>query len=121
MEAIPSINDYYDTTGFGLSLETAPYLVERQDASDLADLNNVAGTGTGNNAADLAQLQQSGNMSSRQYDAYVYSLNRSDTGCNRRGALPVPLANNDTCLPGWNCECSTLLLTGHEQRADSEV
>lgn len=95
------MTDFYETSGFELSLETT-HLVERQDASSSADFNDAAG---GNNAADLAEFQQSGNMSSRQYDAYVYSLNSSDTGCHRRGALPVPLAANDTCLLGWNCEC----------------
>lgn len=86
---------FYDISEFSPSLESA-HLVGRQDASDL---ENAASGST-----NLAQLSQNGNMSSREYGAYVYSLNKSDTGCNRQGALPVPLAANDTCLPGWYCE-----------------
>lgn len=85
----------WDTSEFSPSFETQ-HLVERQD---LADFENVAGSGE-----DLTQFVNNGNMSSRQYDAYVYSLEYQDTGCSRKGALPVPLAANDTCLPGWNCE-----------------
>lgn len=95
------MDHFYDTSGFELSLQTT-HLVERQDVASLANPNNVVGNS--GNAANLAQLQQNGNMSSRQYGAYVYSLNSSDTGCLRSGALPVPLATNDTCLSGWNCE-----------------
>lgn len=86
----------YDTSEFSLSLRT-DHLVSRQE--NLADFEDVAGSD-----ANIAQLTRNGNMSSRQYDASVYSLKYKDTGCNRRGALPVPLAANDTCLPGWYCE-----------------
>lgn len=57
-------------------------LLPRQQASELATLNN---------------------FSTRQYDKYVYSLSWQRTGCYRKGGLPVPLATNDTCLPGWYC------------------
>ena len=51
-----------------------------------------------------ADLTQFNNFSTRQYDKYVFSLKSGRTGCYRRGALPVPLARNDTCLPGWYCK-----------------
>lgn len=60
-----------------------------------------------------AQLSQFNNMSSRQYDAYVFQLTYKQTGCYQRGALPIPLAANNTCLPGWYCkaESSNLVWT----------
>lgn len=59
------------------------------------------------NMPELLPRQQFGqfpNMSSLEYDGYVYSLGYNETGCRQPGALPVPLAKNDTCLPGWHCE-----------------
>lgn len=44
-----------------------------------------------------------GNMQSLRFDAYAYSLNYTETGCYRKGALPVALAMNDTCSPGFHC------------------
>nr|OQO28977.1 hypothetical protein B0A51_03786 [Rachicladosporium sp. CCFEE 5018] len=44
-----------------------------------------------------------GNMQSLDFDLYSYSLNYTVTGCYRQGALPVALAMNDTCLPGFHC------------------
>lgn len=44
------------------------------------------------------------NMQSREFDAYAYSLNYTQTGCYRSGSLPVALALNDTCLPGFHCK-----------------
>ena len=58
--------------------------------------------------ADIANvpfgLGKFNNMSSLQFDEYAYSLNYTQTGCYRKGALPVALAKNDTCLLGWYCK-----------------
>ena len=54
--------------------------------------------------AALAELSQFNNMSGRQYDQYVFSLDYKTTGCYQRGALPIPLNANGSCLPGWHCE-----------------
>lgn len=54
----------------------------------------------------IAQLAQFNNMSTKQFDAAAYSLNYTQTGCYRQGSLPVALASNDTCLPGWHCTFS---------------
>ncbi|KAK4545666.1 hypothetical protein LTR36_002619 [Oleoguttula mirabilis] len=51
----------------------------------------------------MAQLAQFNNMSTKQFDEAAYSLNYTQTGCYRQGSLPVALASNDTCLPGWHC------------------
>ncbi|KAK3675527.1 hypothetical protein LTR78_004610 [Recurvomyces mirabilis] len=64
------------------------------------------GNATGTNPA-FAGLLQFNNMSSKQFDAAAYSLNTSQTGCYRQGAMPVALAGNDTCLLGWYCPNST--------------
>lgn len=100
---------FVDVGEFSPSLETS-HLVSRQDDA-LSDFNDVAGTSN----TDLNELSRNGNFSSREYNAYVYSLNRRRTGCDRRGALPVPLAANDTCLPGWNCECCHTFQVGERQ------
>jgi hypothetical protein len=58
-----------------------------------------------NQGADaLAELGNFQNFSSRQYDRYVFSLTWRTTGCYQRGVLPVPLAPNNTCLPGFYCK-----------------
>jgi hypothetical protein len=49
-------------------------------------------------------IAQYDNMSTIQFDALAYSLNYTQTGCYRPGALPVALASNDTCLSGWYCK-----------------
>ena len=59
---------------------------------------------SGSTAAALAELSTFNNMSSRQYDKYVFSLDYKTTGCYQRGALPIPLNANGTCLPGWHCK-----------------
>lgn len=46
------------------------------------------------------------NMQSLTFNLYAYSLNWTQTGCYRPGALPVALAMNDTCLPGFHCKIS---------------
>ena len=53
--------------------------------------------------ANVADLSSFNNMSSIQFDEAAYSLNDTQTGCYRKGALPVALAENDTCLLGWYC------------------
>lgn len=50
------------------------------------------------------QLDQFSNTSGLAYDNYVLSLTSSQTGCYQQGVLPVPLAENDTCLAGWYCK-----------------
>lgn len=100
------MDDLYEFSGFSPSLETH-HLVEREDTDVLASLENAV-----DNDATLSEFARNANMSSRRYDAYVYSLGFKQTGCYRKGALPVPLAANDTCLPGWYCECN---LQGHAE------
>lgn len=53
----------------------------------------------------LADIRHFHNMSTKEFDAYAYSLNQSQTGCYRQGALPLALAKNDTCLDGFFCTC----------------
>lgn len=103
----------HDIAEFETSLEGA-HLLSRQTINNLGDVQDAAGVSNadrqdvqdtaGVSNADLTRLSRNGNMSSRAYDKYVYSLGKQRTGCERQGALPVPLAANDTCLPGWNCE-----------------
>lgn len=100
----------HENSEFSPSLET--HLVSRQD--NLADFEDAAG-----GDANIAQLTQNGNMSSRQYGASVYSLEYEDTGCRRRGALPVPLAANDTCLPGWYCKYKAAFELAEEETRKS--
>ncbi|TKA69214.1 hypothetical protein B0A55_07739, partial [Friedmanniomyces simplex] len=57
-------------------------------------------------AGQIAELTQFHNMSTKQFDLAAYSLNYTQTGCFRPGALPVALAENDTCLLGWHCPAS---------------
>lgn len=52
----------------------------------------------------LQELAQAQNFSSREYDRAVFSLTWKTTGCYQRGVLPVPLASNNTCLPGFYCK-----------------
>lgn len=46
------------------------------------------------------------NMSTLDSNAAIYSLNTSVTGCIRQGAVPNPLAQNDTCNLGFFCMAS---------------
>jgi hypothetical protein len=55
-------------------------------------------------AAQVGDLAQYNNMSTKEFDAAAYSLNWTQTGCYRQGALPLALAANDTCLLGWHCK-----------------
>ena len=53
---------------------------------------------------DLLGDFEDGNMQGATFNAYAYSLNWTQTGCYRPGSLPVALAMNDTCLPGFHCK-----------------
>lgn len=44
------------------------------------------------------------NFSSQEYNDYILSLDPKTTGCYQRGVLPVPLALDNTCLPGFHCK-----------------
>lgn len=50
--------------------------------------------------ADLARYD---NMNTKDFSHFAYSLNYTQTGCFSQGALPVALASEDICLPGWYC------------------
>ena len=54
--------------------------------------------------ANLLDRFENQDMQSIQFNAYAYSLNYTQTGCYRPGSLPVALAMNDTCLPGFHCK-----------------
>ncbi|KAK0278098.1 hypothetical protein LTR35_009420 [Friedmanniomyces endolithicus] len=56
---------------------------------------------------EISNLTQFTNMSTKAFDLAAYSLNSTQTGCYRPGALPVALAQNDTCLLGWYCPASS--------------
>ncbi|KAK1824150.1 hypothetical protein LTR12_001451 [Friedmanniomyces endolithicus] len=56
---------------------------------------------------EISNLTQFSNMSTKAFDLAAYSLNSTQTGCYRPGALPVALAQNDTCLLGWYCPASS--------------
>ncbi|KAK4507823.1 hypothetical protein PRZ48_001558 [Zasmidium cellare] len=47
------------------------------------------------------------NMSTKEFDVTAYSLNDSQRGCYRAGALPIALATNDTCTLGFYCPNSS--------------
>jgi hypothetical protein len=53
---------------------------------------------------DVLEDFEDGNMQGATFNAYAYSLNWTQTGCYRPGSLPVALAMNDTCLPGFHCK-----------------
>lgn len=75
-------------------------------SSATAAIGSLYASATASNA-EIGQLAQYNNMSTKQFDEAAYSLNYTQTGCYRQGSLPVALASNDTCLPGWHCECAT--------------
>ena len=56
--------------------------------------------------ADLLDRFENADMQSMEFNAWSYSLNYTQTGCYRHGSLPVALAMNDTCMPGFHCEFS---------------
>jgi hypothetical protein len=53
---------------------------------------------------NLLEDFEDGNMQGMTFNTYAYSLNWTQTGCYRPGSLPVALAMNDTCLPGFHCK-----------------
>ncbi|KAK5694215.1 hypothetical protein LTR97_009837 [Elasticomyces elasticus] len=53
-------------------------------------------------SGEMENITQFANMSTLDFDLASYALNDTQTGCYRKGALPVALAQNDTCLPGWH-------------------
>jgi hypothetical protein len=55
---------------------------------------------------NLLENFEDGNMQGATFNTYAYSLNWTQTGCYRPGALPVAMAENDTCMPGFHCESS---------------
>ncbi|EMC93677.1 hypothetical protein BAUCODRAFT_150956 [Baudoinia panamericana UAMH 10762] len=73
--------------------------------SESAALSAAFPSATG--SITFSDLAQYGNMSSKQFDLAAYSLNYSQTGCYRPGALPVALAQNDTCSLGFHCPASS--------------
>lgn len=60
--------------------------------------------------ADLLDRFKNADMQSMEFNAWSYSLNYTQTGCYRPGALPVALAMNDTCMPGFHCKSETTIL-----------
>lgn len=54
--------------------------------------------------ADLLERFENADMQSNDFNAWSYSLNYTQTGCYRQGSLPVALAMNDTCMPGFHCK-----------------
>lgn len=57
--------------------------------------------------ADLLDRFENADMQSMEFNAWSYSLNYTQTGCYRPGSLPVALAMNDTCMPGFHCKFET--------------
>lgn len=51
----------------------------------------------------LLELGLEDNMASTNFSLIAYNLTNRQTGCFRRGALPVALAWDDVCLPGFYC------------------
>jgi len=70
----------------------------------LTPQQSLAVQDAGRHNAHLLDSFEDENMQSMTFNAYAYSLNDTQTGCYRRGALPVALAMNDTCLPGFHCK-----------------
>jgi len=71
---------------------------------------------------------ENGDMQSVTFNAYAYSLNWTTTGCYRPGSLPVALAMNDTCLPGFHCKSlshasidASLKLIGQQARTVTTI
>lgn len=56
------------------------------------------------NESGIASLASIRNTSGLEWDREVVSLKSSQSGCYAPGALPVPLASNDTCNLGFYCK-----------------
>ena len=89
------------------------FMMEYTDDSAWPELYPRASTAlTNKQVEELGQLR---NFSGRPYDKLIFSLNPRKTGCYQRGALPVPLARNNTCYPGWYCECHRIKIMENDQ------
>jgi len=91
----------------------ADLVMPGDDSSDMASATNAidltpqqsqAVQDAGRMNPDLLTSFENENMQSMAFNAYAYSLNYTQTGCYRPGSLPVALAMNDTCLPGFHCK-----------------
>lgn len=65
--------------------------------------------------ADLLDRFENADMQSMEFNAWSYSLNYTQTGCYRPGSLPVALAMNDTCMPGFHCEFKMPILLEYDR------
>jgi len=74
------------------------------NAITLTPQQSAAVQNAGQANRDLLRGFENGDMQSVTFNAYAYSLNWTTTGCYRPGSLPVALAMNDTCLPGFHCK-----------------
>jgi hypothetical protein len=85
----------YSTVDFASATNAITTLTPQQSAAvqDAGRINK-----------DLLEDFEDGNMQSATFNTYAYSLNWTQTGCYRPGSLPVALAMNDTCLPGFHCK-----------------
>lgn len=73
-------------------------------AISLTPQQSLAVQDAGRLNANLLDSFEDQDMQSMTFNAYAYSLNWTQTGCYRPGALPVALAMNDTCMPGFHCK-----------------
>jgi hypothetical protein len=74
------------------------------NAVTLTPLQSAAVEDAGRLNKNLLENFEDENMQGATFNAYAYSLNWTQTGCYRPGSLPVALAEDDTCLPGFHCE-----------------
>lgn len=71
--------------------------------------------------ADLLDRFENADMQSMEFNAWSYSLNYTQTGCYRPGSLPVALAMNDTCMPGFHCELNMTALFEYDHLTEQQV
>lgn len=73
--------------------------------------------------ADLLDRFENEDMQSMEFNAWSYGLNYTQTGCYRPGALPVALAMNNTCMPGFHCkfEETTLIEYDHLTKQQAPI
>lgn len=86
-----------------MSAEYANFATATQ-AITLTPQQSLAVQDAGRLNANLLDSFEGQDMQSMAFNAYAYSLNFTQTGCYRPGSLPVALAMNDTCLPGFHCK-----------------
>ncbi|RMZ21655.1 hypothetical protein D0859_14333 [Hortaea werneckii] len=78
--------------------------------SQTAALNTLFTTANASaHPVQIADLARYDNMNTKDFSHFAYSLNYTQTGCFSQGALPVALASEDICLPGWYCPNSSPL------------